>query len=284
MVVLATRNPHKVLEMRRLLEPAGIGVVPLPDGVELPPEDGLTFADNALIKAQTAAADTGRPSIADDSGIEATALGGAPGVRSARFAGPSATDEQNLEKLVLEAPADSRLRYVCALAYVNPETGEERVFFGDCRGRVARVRAGSNGSVTTRYSFPTPPGTTERWLSSPTPRRTRSAIAATRCARSPMVPEPEPPPAPTLEPSSKRAHGCVVGRIERGADPAQGGRGLDRPGSVAMLTEAVHSSIDLIASIVAFFSVRKAGEPADESHRYGHEKLENLAGGDRRDR
>jgi XTP/dITP diphosphohydrolase len=144
-VVLATRNSHKVIEMRRLLGPAGIEVVPLPDEVELPPEDGLTFADNALLKAQTAAADTGRPSIADDSGIEATALGGAPGVRSARFAGPSATDEQNLEKLVLEAPADSRLRYVCALAYVNPETGEERVFFGDCRGRVARVRAGSNG-------------------------------------------------------------------------------------------------------------------------------------------
>jgi XTP/dITP diphosphohydrolase len=144
-VVLATRNSHKVIEMRRLLEPAGIEVVPLPDEVELPPEDGLTFADNALIKAQTAAADTGRPSIADDSGIEATALRGAPGVRSARFAGPTATDAQNLEKLVLEAPADSRLRYVCALAYVNPETGEERVFFGDCRGRLARVRAGSHG-------------------------------------------------------------------------------------------------------------------------------------------
>jgi XTP/dITP diphosphohydrolase len=144
-VVLATRNSHKVIEMRRLLEPVGIEVVALPDEVELPPEDGLTFADNALIKAQTAAADTGRPSIADDSGIEATALGGAPGIRSARFAGPTATDEQNLEKLVLEAPADSRLRYVCALAYVNPETGEERVFFGDCRGRLARVQAGSNG-------------------------------------------------------------------------------------------------------------------------------------------
>jgi XTP/dITP diphosphohydrolase len=144
-VVLATRNPHKVIEMKRLLEPAGIEVEPLPDGVELPPEDGKTFADNALIKAKTAAADTGRPAIADDSGIEAAALGGAPGVRSARFAGSKASDEQNLEKLVLEAPADSRLRYVCALAYVNPETGEERVFFGDCRGRLARVRAGSNG-------------------------------------------------------------------------------------------------------------------------------------------
>ena len=144
-VVLATRNAHKVIEMQRLLEPAGISVEPLPDEVELPPEDGTTFADNALIKAQIAAAETGRPSVADDSGIEAAALGGAPGVRSARFAGPNATDEQNLEKLVLEAPADSRLRYVCALAYVNPETGEERVFFGDCRGRLARVRAGSNG-------------------------------------------------------------------------------------------------------------------------------------------
>jgi XTP/dITP diphosphohydrolase len=144
-VVLATRNAHKILEMKRLLEPAGIEVEPLPEEVELPPEDGLTFADNAMVKAATAASATGRPSIADDSGVEAAALGGAPGVRSARFAGSSASDEQNLEKLVLEAPADSRLRYVCALAYVNPETGEERVFFGDCRGRLARVRAGTNG-------------------------------------------------------------------------------------------------------------------------------------------
>jgi XTP/dITP diphosphohydrolase len=144
-VVLATRNAHKVTEMKRLFEPAGIEVEPLPEGVELPPEDATTFADNALVKAQSAAAETGRPAIADDSGIEATALGGAPGVRSARFAGPNASDEQNLDKLVREAPADSRLRYVCALAYVNPESGEERVFFGDCRGRLARVRAGSNG-------------------------------------------------------------------------------------------------------------------------------------------
>jgi XTP/dITP diphosphohydrolase len=144
-VVLATRNEHKVREMQRLMEPVGIVVEALPDEIELPPEEGTTFADNAMGKARTAAADTGRPSIADDSGIEATALGGAPGVRSARYAGPDATDEENLSKLVAEAPPDSRLRYVCALAYVNPQTGEERVFFGDCRGRVARVCAGSNG-------------------------------------------------------------------------------------------------------------------------------------------
>jgi XTP/dITP diphosphohydrolase len=144
-VVLATRNPHKVAEMRRLFEPAGITVEPLDPEVELPPEDGTTFADNALPKALTAAAATGRPSIADDSGIEAAALDGAPGTRSARFAGPDATDEENLSRLEAEAPPDSRLRYVCALAYVDPETGEERVFFGDCRGRMARERRGSGG-------------------------------------------------------------------------------------------------------------------------------------------
>ena len=144
-VVLATRNPHKLREMQRLFEPAGISVEPLPDEVELPPEDGSTFADNALPKALTAASATGRAAIADDSGIEAAALSGAPGVRSARFAGPDASDEENLSKLVDDVPSDSRLRYVCALAYVNPATGEERVFFGDCRGRMARERAGANG-------------------------------------------------------------------------------------------------------------------------------------------
>ena len=144
-LILATRNPHKLREMQRLFEPAGISVEPLPDDVELPPEEGVTFADNALPKALTAAGATGQPAIADDSGLEASALAGAPGVRSARFAGVDATDEENLSKFVDDVPADSRLRYVCALAYVNPSTGEERVFFGDCRGRMARERAGSNG-------------------------------------------------------------------------------------------------------------------------------------------
>jgi XTP/dITP diphosphohydrolase len=131
--------------MQRLLESVGIEVEPLPDDVELPPEDGTTFADNALPKARTAAAATGRPAIADDSGIEAAVLNGGPGVRSARYAGSGATDEQNLEKFMAEVPSDSRLRYVCALAYVNPETGEERVFFGDCRGRMAHAAAGAGG-------------------------------------------------------------------------------------------------------------------------------------------
>jgi XTP/dITP diphosphohydrolase len=144
-LVLATRNPHKLREMQRLFEPMGVEIEVLPDGIELPPENGSTFADNALPKALAAAGATGRSAIADDSGIEAAALSGAPGVRSARYAGANATDEENVAKFSQEVPADSRLRYVCALAYVNPTTGEERVFFGDCRGRMARERAGTNG-------------------------------------------------------------------------------------------------------------------------------------------
>jgi XTP/dITP diphosphohydrolase len=144
-LVLATRNPHKVREVARLLAPAGIDVDWLPAGVELPPEDGLTFADNALPKARTAAAATGRPAIADDSGIEAEALGGAPGVRSARYAGLNATDEENLDKLMREVPVGSPLRYVCALAFVDPAGGEERVFFGECRGQLSGERRGSGG-------------------------------------------------------------------------------------------------------------------------------------------
>jgi XTP/dITP diphosphohydrolase len=144
-LLLATRNPHKVREFNRLLASAGITVEPLPDGVVLPPEDGETFADNALPKARAAAAATGRVAIADDSGIESAALGGRPGVRSARYAGVVGSDEENLAKLMAEAPAGSGLRYVCALAYVDPGAGEERVSFGECRGRLAQTARGSGG-------------------------------------------------------------------------------------------------------------------------------------------
>jgi XTP/dITP diphosphohydrolase len=144
-LILATRNGHKLREFGRLLAPAGIEVQPLSDDVVLPPEDGETFADNALPKARTAASVTGRPAIADDSGIEAAALDGRPGVYSARYAGPAATDEENLEKLMREAPAGSALRYVCALAYVDPQTGVEQLFFGYCTGRLAAQPRGGGG-------------------------------------------------------------------------------------------------------------------------------------------
>jgi XTP/dITP diphosphohydrolase len=142
-LVLATRNPHKVREFARLLAP--LGVLRLPDDVVLPPEDGDTFEANAVPKARTAAAATGRVAIADDSGIEAAALGGAPGVYSARYAGPGASDEENLGKLLREAPAGSPLAYVCVLAYVDPETGVERCFEGRCTGRLAEVPRGAGG-------------------------------------------------------------------------------------------------------------------------------------------
>lgn len=143
--MLATRNQHKVREIGRLLAPGGLLVEPLPDEVVLPPELGETFAENALPKARTAASATGRPAIADDSGIEAQALGGVPGVFSARYAGPEATDEENLAKLMREAPAGSALRYVCVVAYVDSETGEERLFLGECTGRLAEAAHGSGG-------------------------------------------------------------------------------------------------------------------------------------------
>jgi XTP/dITP diphosphohydrolase len=143
-LVLSTRNPHKVEEVRRILGPLQISVDPLPDGIELPPENGETFAENALPKARTAAAATGRPAIADDSGIEAQALGGGPGVRSARYAGPEAGDGENLQKLIREVPAGSGLRYRCALAYVHP-SGAEHLFFGECTGRMAGRPRGKNG-------------------------------------------------------------------------------------------------------------------------------------------
>ncbi len=144
-LMLSTRNAHKLREFERLLGAAGIAVEALPEDVELPPEVGETFADNALPKARAAAAATGRVAIADDSGIEAEALDGRPGVRSARYAGEHATDEENLRKLLDEAPAGSGLRYVCALAWVDPVAREEQVVFGECRGTLAAQVAGKGG-------------------------------------------------------------------------------------------------------------------------------------------
>jgi XTP/dITP diphosphohydrolase len=142
-LLLATRNEHKRREFARLLPDFQVDA--LPDQVSLPPEDGDTFQDNALGKARAAAEATGRASIADDSGIEAAALGGVPGVRSARYAGEYASDEQNLAKLLVEAPAGSALAYVCALAYVDPVAGVERVFHGRCTGRLAEHPRGERG-------------------------------------------------------------------------------------------------------------------------------------------
>lgn len=143
-VVLATRNAHKLREFERLLGDK-VRLDPLSDEVELPPETGSTYAENALIKARAAVAATGRPALADDSGVEAEALGGRPGVRSARYAGPDASDAENLAKLRAEVPAGTGLRYVCVIACVSPEHGGERCFVGECQGTMAGEPRGAGG-------------------------------------------------------------------------------------------------------------------------------------------
>ncbi|HEX8744338.1 MAG TPA: RdgB/HAM1 family non-canonical purine NTP pyrophosphatase [Thermoleophilaceae bacterium] len=143
-LVLATRNAHKLRELEQIVPEHEL--LPLPDEVELPPETGDTFAANAVIKAEAAARATGLPTIADDSGIEAAALGGAPGVRSARYAGESATDEENLAKLLREVgPGDDpRLAYVCVLAFVDGSSPPV-LFEGRCTGTITHDPRGEHG-------------------------------------------------------------------------------------------------------------------------------------------
>jgi XTP/dITP diphosphohydrolase len=143
-LIVATRNEHKLRELGEVLP--GVELDPLPPEVELPPEEGQTFSENALGKARAAHAATGRAAIADDSGIEAHGLDGRPGVHSARYAGQDATDEKNLAKLLEEVGRqdDRRVSYVCEIALVD-EGGNESVFEGRCEGTLATDPRGSGG-------------------------------------------------------------------------------------------------------------------------------------------
>jgi XTP/dITP diphosphohydrolase len=144
-LIFATANRHKLREMRELLP--GLDLEGLPAGVELPPEEGASFAEIALEKARAAHAATGAGAIGDDSGIEAAGLGGRPGIHSARYGGPGATDEENLAKLLREVSAageDRRAAYHCALALVETD-GAERVFEARCEGRLIEAPRGSGG-------------------------------------------------------------------------------------------------------------------------------------------
>ena len=123
-VVLASSNPGKLAELSALLEPAGLRVVSQDAfGVEPPEETGLTFVENALIKARAGCAATGLPALADDSGVVVEALEGAPGVRSARYAGGGASDADNVAKLLdaLEGvtPPQRGAAFVCAMVYLR---------------------------------------------------------------------------------------------------------------------------------------------------------------------
>jgi XTP/dITP diphosphohydrolase len=149
--VLATRNEAKLAELRRILDPLVtvevVGLADVPAYREVP-ETGATFEENALIKAREAAARTGLPAVADDSGLAAAALNGMPGVLSARWAGSAASDAANL-RLVLEQIADvpdarRGAAFVCAAVLVTP-AGIERVVRGTMTGTLLRSPRGTNG-------------------------------------------------------------------------------------------------------------------------------------------
>jgi XTP/dITP diphosphohydrolase len=143
-LIAATRNEYKLRELSQIL--TTVELVPLPAEVELPPEDGETFEANALIKARATHAACGGAAVADDSGISASALGGRPGVRSARFAGENATDQENLDLLIAELrdSDDRSVAYVCALAHIAAD-GTETVVEARCEGTLILEPRGTRG-------------------------------------------------------------------------------------------------------------------------------------------
>ena len=152
-VLLATRNPHKLTELRRLLAAGGVtelAVIGLDEVAEYqePAETGVSFEENALIKARAAAAATGLPALADDSGLAVDALNGMPGVLSARWSGRHGDDVANLELLLAQMSdvPDARrgAQFVCAAALVLPD-GTERVLRATWPGMLATAARGSNG-------------------------------------------------------------------------------------------------------------------------------------------
>lgn len=153
-IVLATHNAKKVGELRAILAASGLD---LSDGALVtsgevgapePVEDGVTFAENALIKARAVCAATGLPAVADDSGLAVDVLGGAPGIFSARWAGKHGDDQANLDLLLGQLgdvrPEHRQAGFVCAAALVTPD-GREEVRIGEMRGVLATEPRGTNG-------------------------------------------------------------------------------------------------------------------------------------------
>ncbi len=147
-IVMATSNPGKIREIARMLDGLGVEVVAQTElGVDDAEETGTTFEENSLIKAQHAATHTGLPAIADDSGLAVDALGGAPGVYSARYSGPGANDRRNNEKLLaeLEGVAERGAAFCCVATYVEPDDTEPLVAEGIWRGEILEAPRGEGG-------------------------------------------------------------------------------------------------------------------------------------------
>ncbi len=148
--VLASQNKHKAKEIESILG-SDFSIITMDEtpacGMDID-ENGETFEENALIKARAVCQKTNLPTIADDSGICVDALNGNPGVRTARFAGEQATDDENIDKLLLSlenVPEKERgAHFACCIAVVFPD-GTEKTFFGKCEGRILTERHGENG-------------------------------------------------------------------------------------------------------------------------------------------
>ncbi len=149
-IVLATRNKNKAEELKRITEGMPVSIFTLDDfpGCPETEEDGATFEANAIKKALAAARYTGRPALADDSGLEVYALGGAPGIYSARYAGAGANDGQNTGKLLSEMRSlvqDKRgARFVCCIALAFPD-GNTYTFYGYAEGSIGTEQRGVQG-------------------------------------------------------------------------------------------------------------------------------------------
>jgi XTP/dITP diphosphohydrolase len=150
-VVLATGNPGKLREIREMLAGDSLEILPQSEfGVRDAVESGTSFAANALLKARHAAACTGLPAIADDSGLCVDALGGRPGIQSARFAGPGATDRQNLDLLLAEIAragvVSPAARFQCAMVYVESAVDPDPIVVeAQWEGSIVNAPAGENG-------------------------------------------------------------------------------------------------------------------------------------------
>lgn len=149
-IVMASGNAGKLREIARILSDLNITVVPQSDfGISEAEETGSTFAENALIKARHAARATGLAAIADDSGLMVDALDGRPGIYSARYSGPDATDQTNIDRLLAElegVPEDQRsAAFHCAVCFVTPDGAGPLIAEGEWRGRILRERRGDGG-------------------------------------------------------------------------------------------------------------------------------------------
>ena len=149
-IVMASGNAGKLREFVRILDGLDVEVVAQSEyGVVDAEETGTTFVENALIKARHAAADTGLPAIADDSGLSVDALGGAPGVYSARYSGPDATDESNVDKLLdalRDVPDEERgAAFQCVACFVMPGEDDALIAEAEWRGSILHERRGDGG-------------------------------------------------------------------------------------------------------------------------------------------